>query len=55
MSGGFDGWIMKPINFKQLDTLMTGIWGADERRNSVYKPGMWESGGWLQVESEMGI
>jgi CheY-like chemotaxis protein len=53
VSGGFDGWILKPINFKQLDVLMSGIWGEDERRSSVYKPGMWESGGWLQTKPEV--
>jgi CheY-like chemotaxis protein len=53
VSGGFDGWILKPIDFRRLDMLMMGIWGEDERRNCVYKPGMWESGGWLQVRKEI--
>jgi CheY-like chemotaxis protein len=27
VSVGFDGWILKPINFRQLNSLMIGIWG----------------------------
>ncbi len=39
---------MKPINFRQLNALMMGIWDENEKQTCVYKPGMWESGGWLQ-------
>ncbi|KAE9366127.1 hypothetical protein N431DRAFT_549109 [Stipitochalara longipes BDJ] len=48
LNGGFDGWILKPINFRHLGTLMMGIWNEEERGSCVYKPGMWENGGWLQ-------
>ena len=46
--GGFDGWILKPINSRHLDTLMSGIWDEAARAACVHKPGMWESGGWLE-------
>lgn len=46
---GFDRWVLKPINFRHSDTLMMGIGIVDERRNSVYRLGMRESSGWLQV------
>jgi len=48
LNDGFDGWILKPINFRHLGTLMMGIWSEEERERCVYKPGMWENGGWLR-------
>ena len=50
LDGGFDGWILKPISFRHLGTLMMGIWSEEERGNCIYKPGMWENGGWLQAK-----
>jgi CheY-like chemotaxis protein len=47
--GGFDGWILKPINFRHLDTVMSGTWDDETRTACVYKPGMWESGWWLEA------
>ncbi|QDS70117.1 hypothetical protein FKW77_005303 [Venturia effusa] len=44
---GFDGWILKPVRFKRLDTMMSGIWNEDVRKQCHYSPGKWESGGWL--------
>ena len=46
----FDGWILKPINFRRLGELMAGIWDYDRRRNDLYTKGgkkSWERGGWL--------
>lgn len=43
----FDGWIMKPINFQRLNTLLAGIHREDARNGAVYKPGQWERGGWF--------
>ena len=48
LEGGFDGWILKPISFSHLGNLMMGIWSEGERGNCVYKPGLWENGGWLR-------
>jgi CheY-like chemotaxis protein len=52
MDLGFDGWIMKPINFKRLNTLLSGIYQEQERNAAVYQPGHWEQGGWFTPYTE---
>ncbi|KAL4863603.1 hypothetical protein BDV12DRAFT_177298 [Aspergillus spectabilis] len=52
MDLGFDGWIMKPINFKRLNTLLAGIRQEQERNAVVYQPGLWEQGGWFTPYTE---
>ncbi|KAG5948338.1 hypothetical protein E4U53_006311 [Claviceps sorghi] len=47
MDAGFDGWILKPIDFKRLSTLLSGIRNPDVRKTCLYAPGQWEQGGWL--------
>lgn len=44
---GFDGWILKPIDFKRLHVLLEGITSYDVRGQCLYQPGEWERGGWL--------
>ena len=44
---GFDGWIMKPIDFQQIGELLKGVRDDSARRRSAYEPGMWERGGWF--------
>ncbi|KAL1712701.1 phytochrome-like protein [Schizophyllum commune] len=45
---GLDGWILKPINFKRLSTIMHGIVDIHQRQSDLYRPGhVWENGGWL--------
>ncbi|KIJ54813.1 hypothetical protein M422DRAFT_152482 [Sphaerobolus stellatus SS14] len=47
---GLDGWILKPIDFKRLSTILHGITNMAERRDCLYHPGCnWEAGGWLQA------
>ena len=46
----FDGWILKPINFRRLHHLLEGLWDHEKRKNEVYSPhtkGKWNDGGWL--------
>ena len=45
---GFDGWILKPIDFKRLDTLLHGISDSQTRDDCLYKKGEWEKGGWFR-------
>ncbi|KAL8281241.1 hypothetical protein RQP46_006275 [Phenoliferia psychrophenolica] len=42
-----DGWLLKPVDFKRLYTLMRGAVDNAQRDLDVYKPGSWEQGGWL--------
>ncbi|KAI8628418.1 hsp90-like protein [Xylariaceae sp. FL1651] len=44
---GFDGWILKPIDFKRLNVLLDGITHDNVREQCLYKPGEWERGGWF--------
>lgn len=44
---GFDGWIMKPINFNRLNLLFDGLQLGDARNGATYQPGHWEMGGWF--------
>jgi CheY-like chemotaxis protein len=45
---GFDGWVLKPIDFKRLHTLLAGIVEDDTRKACLYHAGEWECGGWFQ-------
>ncbi|KAI0449108.1 hsp90-like protein [Xylaria acuta] len=44
---GFDGWILKPIDFKRLHVLLHGITSDETREQCLYQPGEWERGGWF--------
>ncbi len=47
VDAGFDGWILKPIDFKRLNVLLLGIVEDETRDSCLYKPGQWERGGWF--------
>ncbi|KAL7269362.1 hypothetical protein RUND412_007980 [Rhizina undulata] len=49
---GFDGWILKPVDFRRLDTIMTGIVDPTARRETAYSPGQWLRGGWFAAEAD---
>ena len=44
---GFDAWILKPIDFKRLNTLLAAITNQSVREQCAYIPGKWEQGGWF--------
>lgn len=47
INAGFDSWILKPIDFKRLGVLLSGIVEESTRKSCLYKPGAWERGGWF--------
>lgn len=47
VAAGFDGWILKPIDFKRLEVLLQGIVVEAIRNECLYVPGEWERGGWF--------
>ena len=51
VGAGFDGWISKPIDFKRLNTLLTGIDDDEVRNDCLYSTGNWTRGGWFQSRS----
>ncbi|KAL8925272.1 MAG: hypothetical protein Q9208_003562 [Pyrenodesmia sp. 3 TL-2023] len=52
IDGGFDGWILKPIDFPRLSVLLRGIVDEKIRDSCLYKPGHWEKGGWFSSLSK---
>ena len=45
---GLDGWILKPIDFKRLKTLLRGVTDTEQRGRDEYRiGGNWEAGGWF--------
>ncbi|KAJ5833937.1 CheY-like superfamily [Penicillium riverlandense] len=44
---GFDGWVMKPINFERLNIILSGLVDMEARKSATYRPGEWENGGWF--------
>jgi CheY-like chemotaxis protein len=52
---GFDGWLLKPVDFKRVDQLLKGIVDEETRNTCLYEPGKWEQGGWfagLEVQAD---
>lgn len=47
IDAGFDGWVLKPIDFKRLNVLLKGIVDSEVRDSCLYQPGKWERGGWF--------
>jgi CheY-like chemotaxis protein len=52
ISAGFDGWILKPIDFKRLNIILNGIVDEGVRESCLYRPGEWECGGWFKARGE---
>lgn len=50
---GFDGWILKPVDFKRLEHLLLGIIDDEVRDDAVYVAGQWEKGGWFRKRLEL--
>lgn len=44
---GFDGWILKPIDFQRLDLMLKGINDSKARQDALYVPGQIRKGGWF--------
>ena len=47
MDAGFDGWILKPVDFPRLQVLLRGIVDKATRESCLYEKGQWERGGWF--------
>lgn len=52
VQAGFDGWILKPVDFQRLNELFTGIVEDNTRESCLYTPGKWERGGWFRRRDE---
>lgn len=47
MDIGFDGWLLKPVDFKRVNEMLKGIVDDETRDGCIYEPGKWEQGGWF--------
>jgi len=52
IQNGFDGWILKPVDFKRVGLMLDGIINEEARNSCLYEPGHWERGGWFMPHSK---
>jgi CheY-like chemotaxis protein len=48
MNTGFDGWILKPIDFQRLEAILAAIRDTQIRGLLLYGREIWERGGWFR-------
>jgi len=51
---GFDGWILKPIDFKRLEAILAAAKDESMREDLLCVEGKWDKGGWLRGKEDMG-
>ncbi|KAJ5770874.1 CheY-like superfamily [Penicillium nucicola] len=49
IDAGFDGWVMKPIDFARLNIILAGIHDLEVRQSST-EARDWEKGGWFDTD-----
>ncbi|OCK77846.1 hypothetical protein K432DRAFT_445052 [Lepidopterella palustris CBS 459.81] len=47
MEAGFDGWLVKPINFRRLNVVLAGALSRDKRKEGIYHEKEFRLGGWF--------
>ncbi|KAL2392365.1 Cyanobacterial phytochrome B [Exophiala dermatitidis] len=52
IQSGFDGWILKPVDFRRVDELLRGVVDPEARAACLYECGKWERGGWFEARNE---
>lgn len=50
---GFDGWILKPIDFKRLEAILVATKDENTRNMLLYGIGNWGKGGWFRIKGEV--
>lgn len=48
IQAGFDGWILKPIDFKRLERILAAVNDKSLREDLFYGEGSWDRGGWFE-------
>jgi CheY-like chemotaxis protein len=49
IESGFDGWLLKPIDFRRLNVLLAGAFSADARQEGLYERTNFNMGGWFAI------
>jgi CheY-like chemotaxis protein len=44
----FDGWLLKPLQFNRLRSLLAALLDGEKRAAELYQPGQWERGGYFR-------
>jgi CheY-like chemotaxis protein len=52
IESGFDGWILKPIDFKRLEDIIGAIEDEQMREGLLYGAENWDKGGWFKMKGE---
>ena len=52
IESGFDGWVLKLIDFKRLEAIIVAIENEKIRASMLYGARNWDKGGWFKVKSE---
>jgi CheY-like chemotaxis protein len=52
VTSGFDGWILKPIDFTRLEAILASIQDEDTRKKLLYPKSKWEEGGWFKFKTD---
>lgn len=54
---GFDGWILKPIDFKKLEEILASVEDDGKRGKLLYgnEKVLWNKGGWFRLKSACAI
>jgi len=53
IESGFDGWILKPIDFKRLEAILTAIQDEQLREVLQYGKASWKLGGWFKMRLDV--
>jgi hypothetical protein len=49
LNTGFDGWILKPIDFSRSEAIMTATHDEPIRQSLLYGNDTWDKGGWFRA------
>lgn len=49
IDSGFDGWILKPIDFKRLELIIAAVMDVEVRKELLYGRTQWGLGGWFRL------
>ena len=52
MNAGFDGWILKPIDFKRLEAILVAVDDSIVKEEVLHGVDVWERGGWFKKAPE---
>jgi len=55
INAGFDGWILKPIDFKRLEVILAAIEDGEVRKGILHGINPWEHGGWFHDKEPISV